>query len=53
MTYYAVLADFNLAVWYTGFHTGFFGGGGGKKFVGQCVWACVSMQHTRVSVRAS
>ena len=35
-----------------GFHTGFIGGGG-KKFVGQCVWACASTQHTRVSVRTS
>ena len=25
--------------------------GGGKKFVGQCVWACVNTQHIRVNVR--
>ena len=39
----------------TGFHTGFLGGGV-EEVCGalpQCVWACVSTQHTHVNVCAS
>ena len=38
-------------------HTGFFGGVGmGEEVCGallQCVWVCVSTQHTRISMCAS
>ena len=51
MAWHATVHEQEYCAHYQGFIQDFLVGGGGKKFVGQCVWACASMQHTCVSVR--